>query len=205
MAGTCLVMRLAMARDLYSHKTHLLPTHLRIGALWFGVLLSYWYHFRQEDLGRLVTKRRLLLLVAGLVLVVPCFLVAIETSVYVYTIGLTASYAGWGCVLLAAVYWQPGQLRWTRWIWALLAAIGFYSYSIYLWHVFARRMVVTALLGFSDRGVALPHALELLLYVVAALLIGTLMARTIESPFLRLRDHWFPSRGKALEFAQPKR
>jgi peptidoglycan/LPS O-acetylase OafA/YrhL len=61
--------------------------------------------------------------------------------------------------------------------------VGFYSYSIYLWHLPLLAVVRNA---FGDRapGVALFYA--------GSILVGVLMARLVELPALRLRERWFP-------------
>ena len=47
-------------------------------------------------------------------------------------------------------------------------------------------------------GELLPYMLEYVLYVMSALAVGFVMAKAIETPFLRLRDRWFPSRAMTL-------
>jgi peptidoglycan/LPS O-acetylase OafA/YrhL len=171
------------------------PTHLRLDSLLFGVLLSYWYHFHQDGLAQRIEGRKLALLFIGIGLVAPCFFQDINTSFYDHTIGLTLNYLGFGAILLAALYWQPTRSRWSGLAWTLLAAIGFYSYSIYLWHMELEKWSWTALALLAGRsGTGPPYLLALAVYVLTALIGGALMAKMIETPFLRLRDRWFPSR-----------
>jgi peptidoglycan/LPS O-acetylase OafA/YrhL len=199
-AVVTLSLRLAMMPFPFSDKTHLFPTHLRLDALSFGVLLSYYYHFHQDGLARLVSRRRLLFLVLGMCLVAPCFILKKNTSVFVHTVGLTLEYLGWGSILLAALYWQPGRSPVQRRVFGVLAAIGFYSYSIYVWHMAVQERLFVIVLA-ARRGVPPPYPVALAIYIVSAVLVGIIMAKLIEGPFLRLRDRWFPSRGKALTLA----
>jgi peptidoglycan/LPS O-acetylase OafA/YrhL len=61
-----------------------------------------------------------------------------------------------------------------------LAKIGYYSYSIYLWHGWVCRLLPrTTLIG-------------LLGCILAAVLLGALMGKVIEYPALALRDRLFP-------------
>jgi peptidoglycan/LPS O-acetylase OafA/YrhL len=70
-----------------------------------------------------------------------------------------------------------------------LSWIGYYSYSIYLWHV-------VAMLGIEQ----LPAGwFRFPLYFVAAIALGVLMAKLIEVPALKLRDKVFPSGAAARE------
>jgi peptidoglycan/LPS O-acetylase OafA/YrhL len=198
-AGATLALRLAMVHYPFSTKTHLCPTHLRLDALSFGVLLSYLYHFHQNGLARLVRTRRLPLLFLGLCLVSPCFHSEVHATAYGHMVVLTLEYVGWGCVLLAALYWQPSRAPLRRRAFGILAAIGFYSYSIYVWHMTVQTRLYAIIVS-ARHGAPVSYPVALTIYIVSAVLVGIVMAKLIEGPFLRLRDRWFPSRGKALTF-----
>ena len=75
---------------------------------------------------------------------------------------------------------------------AVVAWIGVYSYSIYLWHLAVKRWGVPAIVRAA--GLAPTGTAALLVYLVAAIVIGAVMARLVESPGLAIRDRWFPSR-----------
>jgi peptidoglycan/LPS O-acetylase OafA/YrhL len=197
----CLLARLWTSWHVpYVNKSHLFPTHLRLDSLLFGVLLSYFYSFHQERLARLVRGRRLLLLSLSLVLVAPVFFIHIAESFFLQTAGLTLLYLGFGGIMLASLYWQPGRSRVGGGIRGGLAWIGLYSYSIYIWHWDTKVWSLT-LIRKALGGKVLPYMLEYAIYLLAALAIGFVMAKLIETPFLRLRNRWFPSR--ALAFAVP--
>jgi peptidoglycan/LPS O-acetylase OafA/YrhL len=63
--------------------------------------------------------------------------------------------------------------------------MGFYSYSIYLWHA-----PIAVLFRFKY----LPSTISFCAYIVAATSVGIGMARLIEQPALRLRDRWYGTR-----------
>ncbi len=71
----------------------IIPTHLRIDGLFFGVFLSYLASFRPASLRR-VTRRRGPLLALGLMLVSPMLVFEAESSPWVPTVGLDDALAG---------------------------------------------------------------------------------------------------------------
>lgn len=165
-------------------KTHLFPTHLRLDALLFGVLISWATHFAPRALEQAWTRFRWPLAVAAVALVVPAFCLEIGRGWYLHTIGLTGFSFASGVLLMFVLRW-PGA-------WRPLAVIGTYSYSIYLWHIPVRFF-----------GLAwLPRDAEPLTraaaYLALSIVTGILAAWLIERPFLALRDRLFPSRSRSL-------
>lgn len=180
---------------------HYFATHLRIDALLFGVLLSFIYHHRPDVWTRLTAPRRRLAVVSVLLLG-PALLFP-GPHPFTVTIGYTLYYLAFG-IVLALVLPRPGEpespARAGR-VERALAAIGAYSYSIYLWHTASKHWsapvwesVVGRELGYEGRAV---------LYFVSSVALGILMARLIELPFLRIRDVAFPSRSTAVERSAP--
>jgi peptidoglycan/LPS O-acetylase OafA/YrhL len=112
--------------------THMWPTHLRIDALFFGVVLSYYYHFEAGKLRRVTQWRWTLLLVSLGVLLAPFLAGEVQLMKYV---GLTCLYLGFGGVLLFAMAVPGSKALALRAPAAVVAFIGTYSYSIYLWHI----------------------------------------------------------------------
>ena len=72
-----------------------------------------------------------------------------------------------------------------------LAGIGYYSYSIYLWHGWVCRL--------------LPHSTlpGFLGCLAAAIFLGAAMAKLVEYPMLALRDRFFPSSEGIVVFSRP--
>lgn len=183
-------------RDKIRLHTHLYATHLRLDSLLFGVLLSYYYHYRPAELQSWYRRHRAIILIASPLLVAPAFVLSLADSRLIYTAGLTMLYLGYAGFLLAAIYDLNLEKRsWpVRICGALLAFIGFFSYSIYLWHTFALSYVAV----FADAiGLELTHARFTVIGCLMAVLVGWLAARIIEIPFLRLRDRLLPSRSTA--------
>ena len=103
-------------------------------------------------------------------------------DIFMRTAGLTALYLGFGGLLMLALQSKPAAR--SRAI-ALVGRIGFFSYSIYLWHIVWRHFVL---------GLKLPNYCELWsIYVFGSIALGIAMSRLIEIPALYLRDRFFPS------------
>jgi peptidoglycan/LPS O-acetylase OafA/YrhL len=208
-----LCLRVLNARywDTFRVTRCLHPTHLRIDSLMFGVLGAYYYYFRHDDFVNLVYPRRRLLAGLGICLFLPAFFLPLGSTPFIYTAGFTLFYLGGGLVLAAMVVRKssPGPVL------TLLAFIGSYSYSIYLWHVPFKDWLVSPLVHFFglDAYMAiqevplggLPSRIVFVfatasyvafesLYVCGSLLFGIAMGKLLEYPVLHLRDRIFPSR-----------
>ncbi len=192
-AAACLVFRSAIALG-GPVRQPMQMTHLRIDALAFGVLLSYFYNFRSESLARWVRGRRPHILIASLLLVLPSWLMNYYNPINL-SVGLTMLYLGYGGVLLVIVHSDLrkqvpplGERALT-----LFSLIGVYSYSIYLWHwpILSTAPKLCHKLTGASPGLALSTVL-----VLATIPAGIIAALAIEMPFLRLRDRLFPSSSK---------
>lgn len=193
--GGCLALRvrLALLPDVtYSDFTHLYPTHLRIDSLMFGVLMSYYYHFDSGSLEGVVRRIGIgRLFAVGALLLLPPFLLPIRDSILMQTLGLTTNYLAGGAIVLAAVAWERGRQPAA----GLMAIIGVYSYSIYIWHLAVKRWglpLLETVVGFERGGLV-----SLAVFAVASIVVGATMAKLIEMPVLRIRDRFFPSRSAA--------
>jgi peptidoglycan/LPS O-acetylase OafA/YrhL len=166
------------------------PTHLRIDALGFGVLLSYLWHFHNPQITALFRRFRAPALIAGIGLVLPAFVWPLETTPAIYTVGFTGFYLGSGLILMGLLVGRfPDNL-----LVRATGQVGAHSYSIYLWHmpvIVWLVPAVTGLLGTSDPWLSLLSA------VCGSVACGMLMARIVEFPVLRLRDRFFPSKTAA--------
>jgi peptidoglycan/LPS O-acetylase OafA/YrhL len=196
----CTAMRfITNWRSPYVLATHHYPTHLRIDGLFFGVLLAYLYHMKPEMLAR-VGHHKWLLLIVGLALVLPMGFFEIGEHRWVWTIGFTMLYVGYGCILLACVYTAPGDGPLGRIIFSLpargLAWIGLFSYSIYLWQadlglIPEHKWIMPHL---PKHPVSVNWALSMGTYLALTILAGAVMAKLVEMPVLAFRDRFFPPR-----------
>ena len=119
------------------------------------------------------------LLVLGATLLVPALLY--ETDSFVMeTAGLTALIISFAI----AVAWASNQDRIAGAFGDIVAEIGRYSYSIYLWHIFLSPLFVPYRVTF----------LTFWAYVAGSILLGAATAHILEFPSLALRERWVPAR-----------
>ena len=189
----------------YNFQTHFKPTHLRIDSLLFGVCLAYFHHFHHEKFASFIRRYRLPIILFGLAAIAPAVVFPVD-SMFMSTIGFTLLYLGFGCVLLFALY-RSGSRANSRIFGApgnLLARVGAYSYSVYLWHLVVASLGLTLIRRAYTYASAtlsqgmLPQQLhplvEFAAYVVASVAVGIVTAKLVEVPVLTLRDRYFPGR-----------
>jgi len=156
----CFCLRVPYSR---THGFQIFVSHLRMDALFAGVAIGYLHHLR-EDL--FVKFSRWWIPLPGLALLLPLI-----SGLKFPSLVMTCNLLSFSLIL----GWSAQRIfPWSGW----LAAIGRYSYSIYLWHLpiasIWKRWPMTWL--------------GLATYIIASLLVGVLAALVIEFPALRLRD-----------------
>lgn len=186
----CLTFRLMNAlTSSFTWKSHVLPTHLRFDALFFGVLLSYWYHFHSERFDRFARRYGRFLVFGGIGLLIPAFVSELRDTPYLYTVGFSQFYVGSGCLLVGLMgrSGKPSPIK------NLIAFVGSRSYSIYLWQGPAAWLA-------NERFEPTANFLNwygwTVTYLGLSVLGGMAMASVVEYPVLGLRDRWFPSRSQ---------
>jgi peptidoglycan/LPS O-acetylase OafA/YrhL len=196
---SCFGFRLArhIAWPEFNFRYHQAPSHLRMDSLMLGVLLSYWYHFQPQRL-QWVVRWRYTLAFAGLATLALPFLVRREDHAWMAVIGFSMIAAGSGLLIISMMTIEIPKRRGI----AALAAVGAYSYSIYLWHYpisLYSSEIIHKVTGWA------PNWWEAaILYVALSLLIGIAAAKSVEIPVLRWRDRILPAPSGAVpELAQP--
>jgi peptidoglycan/LPS O-acetylase OafA/YrhL len=164
--------------------TYYFPTHLRIDSLMFGVLLSYYKRFRPDVFRRIACWRGGWMVIAVAIAALSVFPVEDRNM---HTWGFTLMYLGSGFLVAKAVAFEGSAP--IRAMSNLLASMGVYSYSIYLWHMFYQ---VRVLAQFHITSFPMWSAC----YVPGSILFGIVAAKAIEFPVLRFRDRVFPSGSK---------
>ncbi|HEY0322887.1 MAG TPA: acyltransferase [Pyrinomonadaceae bacterium] len=178
----------------WGSKSHSFPSHLHMDSLMFGVLLSYFYHFHGARLRAFVERSYKMIALGVVVLAVIVFAFKIESSVFFQIFGFTVLYLMFGSLLLLSLYVWKEKAR-PNVVVRGLAYMGFYSYSIYLWHVPLMLWVFAKLLQPNPGIVA--YLLGLAGFTLSSIILGIIMAKLIELPALRIRDKLFPSTTKA--------
>ena len=206
-----LVMRLVAVWTDSRYAFGMSATHLRLDALLFGVgLRAVAQHWPDRFAG--LRRFRVHLVVAGLVLWLPNLFVEPDTAV-VRTLGLTGTYLGGAAFLLAAFHTRGadfGRLApLARRGAGVFAAIGVYSYAIYLWHVSVigslRSRVESAVLDVTGTWNGLAWFVTATVLTVSAVVFGAVATKLVDWPVLRFRDRFFPSRAESLPTASAAR
>lgn len=160
-------------------------THLRIDALFFGVLINYFYTYHRQIC---TWWQQRVSAIAAIVLLPVVYFVA-SKSIYDASqlqYGYTFLYLYFGNLLLFILH---AEHIFRNRIFSLPSSLGFYSYSVYLWHL----PCYFWLLPVVDEYIHPGYWLKLLIYVAASFGIGIVLSRLIEIPFLSIRDKWFPA------------
>ena len=167
LSAACFVLRLKALLRGGGVEDYVFPTHLRVDALFAGVTLGYFYHFDRS----FTEGKKWWVLAFGLVLCGAC--VPVPTLFQ-----LAFAYPAFAMILAWAVNQPEARFRYL----SPLAWIGRYSYSIYLWHVTA----------FALMARFLPLSSWLATYLVASVVLGVILAKAIEIPFLHMREKIAP-------------
>jgi peptidoglycan/LPS O-acetylase OafA/YrhL len=177
------------AVETFNSWKHLYPAHIRMDSLMFGVLLSYWWHFKAgvADLARLQRWSGAIIFV-GLLGLIPAYFSQLQLDWWVPVFGFTLFYFSSGMLLLGmlSLKWpqQSKPLRFVAWM-------GTHSYSVYLWHTFVFNGLFVTLVRATGYD---PHWLVGIAYfLVVSWGLGILMAKLVEMPVLKVRDKFFPS------------
>ncbi len=183
----CFVMRLVTEVLLpFQYERNIEPTHLRIDSLFFGVFISYLWHFKDLSENKFLIRNKVLIGIVGIVLLLPAFLFELNANAWIGVIGLPMFYLGSGLLLLFFLKSDFSNIPFAK----SVAYIGTFSYSIYLWNMPVQKWLTTAaanLTGDDD------WVFYFGVYFLGTLITGIGMAKLIEYPFLKLRNKYFPT------------
>lgn len=148
-------------------------THLRIDALFAGVTLRYLERFRPAWFRKL---RSPVALIIGVMFWLPSYLFRdsgpwLRSATASWTFLAAAVLVGWCFNHDRAAWWNNSGLK-------IIASVGFYSYSIYLWQQ-------PFTLFFKDMQPRIFFTACGFVFSIAA---GVLMSKLVEMPALRLRE-----------------
>jgi peptidoglycan/LPS O-acetylase OafA/YrhL len=129
--------------------------------------------------------------------------VEVKRAIFLFPLEFTSTMLGYAALLVLFLYSPVGEGRLGRLFasapFRLIGAIGFYSYTIYLWHTLlaVKPIELLALRGIMAHS-PVRWPLFTLAYLVLAICTGAIMGILVDNPMLALRDRLFPARANAL-------
>jgi peptidoglycan/LPS O-acetylase OafA/YrhL len=170
----------------FQYGRNIEPTHLRIDSLFFGVFISYFWHFRNLAENTFITRHKFLLGIAGAILLLPAFVFELKTNPWICVIGLPMFSLGSGLLLLFVLKTDFSPIPLAE----AIAYIGTFSYSLYLWNVPVQQWLTKAVVNLTGND---NWFFYFSVYLVGTLAVGIGMATIIEYPFLKIRNRYFPT------------
>ncbi len=181
-AITVLVLRLQRAQHNVSIPQE---THLRIDAMFIGVLVAYLQNRHHAFFFNLSIAKRLLWLTAGISLLLPPFFPEFTPDSWLASWGLTTNSIGAACILISCIT-DSGCPVWLT----PVTLFGTHSYSIYLWHAVVVTWIVPKVEPLLFR---ISPAAPWLVALALSAICGIFATYIFERPVLRMRERVFPS------------
>jgi peptidoglycan/LPS O-acetylase OafA/YrhL len=207
-AVVCLSLRgeARLRQPAYDGYVHWFPTHLRVDGLLAGVMLAAVTRYAPAVLRRLRPFRWILAAVGAAFFALPAIVPGWHPKLFpiLYPFDPTLAWLSAAAFVLLAHYADEsaaragpatGPVGLSRRLLAPVAAVGFYSYSIYLWHYYfappLSKRVLEAF-GYQAMGGGTSTLIHLVLYLGVALALGVMSSLIVEQPFLKLRERVCP-------------
>ncbi len=176
------VTLLARLRAPVPFYDNLFPSHLRMDSLFFGVVISYFYHYYRPEFVSIARSYRWVLICLGVVAFVPAFIFALEKTPFIHTYGLTLFYFAGGALLVGSLGVELPDHKAV----GLLSYVGSHSYSIYIWHVAVANWLLPLI--FKTTGLPWNWFSYVAVNVTGTFTVGIAMSLLVEFPALRIRD-----------------
>jgi peptidoglycan/LPS O-acetylase OafA/YrhL len=175
-------------------------TQFRMDSLFAGVLISYFHAFQKEKLTSFYQRFKYLIF---FFVIAPAFFMPflkIDESSFLPVFGLTLLYISFGSLLLVFIFTKTISVKLstllTKPLFWCVTRIGFYSYGIYLFHMYYLKLVTKFKYAFPVEGRTRSPELimDFVIYFSTAVAVGAGLSKLVEIPFLRLRERYFPRR-----------
>ncbi len=115
------------------HVDDFMFTHFRFDSLFYGVVCQYVWRYHNTRMRQILSHVKVLIVLAFFLIMPAMFLS--RANPFMFTVGFNMLFIGYGIVLLLMV--SNGLGRYENYaIIRMLAAVGQWSYNIYLWHFF---------------------------------------------------------------------
>lgn len=185
----CLLARLitciAYPYDPKHKHLFLFVTHARMDALFFGVLLSYYWHNRWSEAFKNKLMDKAWVLAAGAVALLSTAIY--QDQMWFHVIGYVCTYLGSGYLLISLLSLDRSPCNMCI---RAMAWLGRHSYSVYLWHMMAGYQLLPYI-TFKKYSMTC-WSTNLFIYFIMCWAVGTIMSLAVEFPMLRIRDRFFP-------------
>jgi peptidoglycan/LPS O-acetylase OafA/YrhL len=165
----------------YDFDLHYTLTHARIDALFYGVFLSYCYHFRRQQLLRFLQRWKVWLLLLACSFLATNFIYAREEHSWISMISLSVNPLCFGILLLLALNFTGSFFKE-----GILSYIGQQSYNIYLWHVFMNSVIYHLFINHLNNQYA--WLAYMACFFAASFLAGIFFTKAVEIPLLKVRE-----------------
>ncbi|MES2387525.1 MAG: acyltransferase [Bacteroidota bacterium] len=170
-------------------------THRRIDSLLAGVLLSWFWHFKQAYIQAFAAKYTLVLVAIGILPFALAFNYSFESG-FMQGAGLCLVYIGFTCLLLWFItspsVFKLFKMHYISSIMRAFALLGVYSYAIYLFHIIMLDWRLSTAIPHFDWSFG--SLFSFCLYFAVSIGGGITASAIIEKPILKLRDKWAPAK-----------
>ena len=179
-------------------RNDFMQTHFRLDSLLMGVLLQCIYRHHQQALRRFTQRYYYWIVLVACLMIAPSMFYS-RNHVLMFSIGFTLLYCGYALLVLLVVCHGFGQFENSR-VANGIAGVGRSSYNIYLWHVFFPLLLAPVYQPLQVSLAGLPVvdeiivSLQVLVYGSLSIVVGYIMTRVVEAPFLALRADYLPAR-----------
>lgn len=190
MVGVVFILRVLQLNYGF-HIDDFMLTHLRFDALLYGVICQYIWRYHNVSVHRILSHKKALILIV-LLLISPAMFLS-RANPIMFTIGFTMLSIGYGLILLLMVSEGLGKNE-NNVMFKLLAAVGQWSYNIYLWHFFLPSLLgglyfsIQIWLSRLFDSAMLAFFTQAFFYILCSIFVGYLGTKIIERPFLLLRE-----------------
>jgi len=187
----CALGRVASNIFLHDNVRNFTMTHVRIDSLLTGVLISFFFHFKKEQLTTIFQSNRYVLYIIAFIGLAWTPFADPIPSFWVKTAGFSALAIAFGIVLLHVILTPAINEQLDRYFSGvavnIIATIGYCSYSIYVIHSLVNKC-------YEKYELFENNILSFFVTSVISILLGMFMTYKIEKMFLNLRDKRFPGR-----------
>lgn len=164
-------------------------SHIRIDSLFLGVFLSYLYRYHNDKTVVFYKKYNVILLFISLAGISIIYIFKGEENTFINTIGFTILAISFGNIMLLLIvnsHTKIVSFIKNNSLMKIIANIGFYSYSIYLWHIHVEAIFSKNNLYYKYNFIAI-----FVIYIFLCYLIGRFFSKIIEFPMIKVRDKFF--------------